>query len=310
MSLRKEFGSRVAVLDNVGFSQIMPRLIGLLKWFNETKEIKRILDDLKGKENNPHLGNVIKAGDSRKAASSAATLEAIAFIGLSIMETCVERIGQQEMDTVARGFFANNVSNSFQRLGDAANAAIEMYIRPLLDYVEDRLPEDSAPVPTAELLIPFVPVAIQDSLQQFQKDHPNADKVAFIMMQFSDTSAHTGIEAAIKSTLTKYNFTGLLARDKEYHDEMLPNIQTYMHGCGFGIAVFERIEKEVFNPNVSLEVGYMMALKKRVLLLKDKNLMALHADLVGKLYRSFDVQHPAETIPDPLEAWMEEKGLI
>jgi hypothetical protein len=129
-------------------------------------------------------------------------------------------------------------------------------------------------------------------------------------MQFSETTAHTSIEAAIKATLKKYDFTGLLARDKEYHDEMLPNIQTYMHGCGFGIAVFERIQKEIFNPNVSLEVGYMMALKKRALLLKDQTLTALHTDLVGKLYRPFDVQHPDKTIGPQLERWMQEKGLI
>ena len=91
---------------------------------------------------------------------------------------------------------------------------------------------------------------------------------------------------------------------------MLPNIQTYMHGCRFGVAVFERIQKDVFNPNVSLEVGYMMALKKLVLLLKDQTLTSLQTDLVGRLYRPFDVQHPADTIPDKIEAWMEDKGLV
>ncbi len=83
-----------------------------------------------------------------------------------------------------------------------------------------------------------------------------------------------------------------------------------MHGCGFGIAVFERIEKDVFNPNVSLEVGYMLGLKKPVLLLKDQTLPALQTDLAGKLYRPFDPQHPAKTIALQLEQWLEDKGLI
>ena len=41
--------------------------------------------------------------------------------------------------------------------------------------------------------------------------------------------------------------------DKEYHEDLLPNILIYLHGCGMGVAVFERIEAEDFDPNVSLE---------------------------------------------------------
>lgn len=156
----------------------------------------------------------------------------------------------------------------------------------------------------------FIPVAIQDSLKEFQKDHPRPERVAFIMMQFADTSAHTGIEAAIKTTLAKYDYKGLLARDKEYNEDVLANIQTYLHGCEFGVAVFERIQADNFNPNVSLEVGYMMGHKKKVLLLKDKNLKLLQADLVGRLYREFDVLNPDKTIPSQIESWMEDKGLI
>jgi hypothetical protein len=83
-----------------------------------------------------------------------------------------------------------------------------------------------------------------------------------------------------------------------------------LHGCGFGVSVFERIQQDNFNPNVSLEVGYMLALKKRVLLLKDQTLKALHTDLVGRLYRPFDVLDPGKTIPPQIEGWMEDKGLI
>lgn len=49
---------------------------------------------------------------------------------------------------------------------------------------------------------------------------------------------------------------------------------------------------------VALEVGYIMALRKPVCLLKDKTLKALPTDLVDKLYRVFDPQDPQGTIPD------------
>ena len=86
---------------------------------------------------------------------------------------------------------------------------------------------------------------------------------------------------------------------------------TYIIGCGFGIAVFERLEQDEFNPNVSLEVGWMYGLGKSVCLLKDKTLTTLpHADLVGKLYRQFDPQNPKGTIPQVLSKWLNDKGVV
>jgi len=102
----------------------------------------------------------------------------------------------------------------------------------------------------------------------------------------------------------------LRADDKQYHDDLFPNVLTYMYGCRFGIAVFERLEEDDFNPNVSLEVDYMNALKKSVCLLKDKTLKTLQTDLVGKLYKIFDPQDIINTIPSELEKWLRDKDLI
>lgn len=155
-----------------------------------------------------------------------------------------------------------------------------------------------------------VPVEIQQSLRSFKLDHPHPQKVAFIMMQFGNTPAHNKIVQGIRDTLAPHGLTAVRADDKEYHSSLLPNIQTYLHGCGFGIAVFERIEQDDFNPNVSLEVGYMMAMGKDICLLKDRTLRTLHTDLVGSLYRTFDPQDPVTSIPIELTRWMKDKGKI
>lgn len=154
------------------------------------------------------------------------------------------------------------------------------------------------------------PEELLPSLSKFRKSYPNPTKNAFIIMRLSKTRAHTAILRTIKSTLSKYSLHGLRSDDKEYSDDLLTNIRTYMHGCGFGIAVFERLLEEEFNPNISLEVGYMTALGKPVLLLKDKTLRHLHTDIVGKLYRDFDPQDPKGTIPRQIESWLRDKGLI
>jgi len=82
-----------------------------------------------------------------------------------------------------------------------------------------------------------------------------------------------------------------------------------MHGCGFGIAIFDRISEEYFNPNVSLEVGYMLGLGKRVLLLKDQSLRSIHTDLVGRLYTAFDTQDPASSIGKAIGKWLRDRNI-
>lgn len=153
------------------------------------------------------------------------------------------------------------------------------------------------------------PLEIQESLELFKEDHPDAATTAFILMQFGQTRAHEKIAAAIKDGLAQHSITGVRADDREYHDDLFPNVLTYMHGCGLGIAVFERIEASRFNPNVALEVGYMFAMRKPVCLLKDTTLATLHADLVGKLFREFDTQNPTETIPPVVSKWLTDKRL-
>ncbi len=154
------------------------------------------------------------------------------------------------------------------------------------------------------------PPEIQDSLRRFQVEHTDRSRVAFIMMQFQQTPAHDNITEAIKATLGKHGIVGVRADEKEYHDDLLPNVLTYLHGCGFGIAVFERIKtEEAHNPNVALEVGYLLAMGKPVCLLKDRNLPRLQADLVGRLYRQFDSYDPADTIPPQVSGWLRDRGL-
>jgi len=147
-------------------------------------------------------------------------------------------------------------------------------------------------------------------IERFLTDFPDPSRCGFIMMNFNDTKLHGMIVSTIKGFCAEYGVTVLRADEKAYSDELLPNIRTYMHACSFGIAVFERLASENFNPNVSLEVGYMMALGKPVLLLKDSTLALLPTDLVGRLYSSFDTQSPGESIPPILERWLSEKSIV
>jgi hypothetical protein len=176
--------------------------------------------------------------------------------------------------------------------------------------VSARLPKMFNVVRADAATVEDAPSQIRESLQRFREDHPDPLKIAFILMQFRNTTAHEQIAGAIKKGLAAHGIAGVRADDKEYHEDLFPNIVTYMHGCGMGVAVFERIEAENFNPNVSLEVGYMYAMGKPLCLLKDQTMTALHTDLMGKLYRQFDPHDPDGTIPPRLSRWLNDRGLL
>jgi nucleoside 2-deoxyribosyltransferase len=152
-----------------------------------------------------------------------------------------------------------------------------------------------------------LPLEIVKSIYDFKKTYPTSKKVGFILMPFEKSTAYENILLAIKKVLQKNDCIGVRADDKNFHDDVFYNILTYLHGCDFGIAVFDKSEITTFNPNVSLEVGFLMALNKPVFLLKDKNLTTLQSDLAGKLYSEFDPQNIEKTISPMLKKWLLDK---
>ncbi|MBN1303165.1 MAG: hypothetical protein JXA13_01925, partial [Anaerolineales bacterium] len=88
--------------------------------------------------------------------------------------------------------------------------------------------------------------------------------------RFERTSVHEKIVQAIKETCAADGILALRADDKQYTDGLLENVLTCIYGCDFGIAVFERIRRDIYNPNVSYEAGYLMGLNKLPLFWKMK----------------------------------------
>lgn len=156
----------------------------------------------------------------------------------------------------------------------------------------------------------LIPADIKESSERFYKDYPEGSRTAFLIMQFTETEVHDKIISTIKNLLKEHNITVLRADDKEYNDDLFANIKTYMHCCEFGISIFERVTEDEFNPNVSLEVGYMMGLNKPICLLKDKTLKSLQTDLAGKLYKPINLFKIEETIKLHLNKWLTDKELI
>jgi hypothetical protein len=154
------------------------------------------------------------------------------------------------------------------------------------------------------------PPELAISLGRMRDVYPDYSRCGFLIMRFGSAKPYARIVATIEATARTHGLHILRADMHAFHGDLLSNVKTYLHGCSFGVAVYERIETEEHNANIGLEVGYLMALNKPVLLLKDRTLPQLQADLGGRLYKAFDPFDPESTIPEQLTKWFEDNGII
>jgi hypothetical protein len=149
--------------------------------------------------------------------------------------------------------------------------------------------------------------SLQPLLDSFSRDHPDFEKNVFIATRFRSGKQFSEIHQAVKTGLAKYGLIGLRADDKTYptDGDLWANICVYLMGCKYGVCVFEEIDEREFNPNVPLEYGFLRAINRQVLLLKDQRMPKLPTDMTGKIYRHFDSYNITETIRQQIGEWIE-----
>jgi len=145
---------------------------------------------------------------------------------------------------------------------------------------------------------------LENDLRRFLEDHPEPSRNVFVMMRFSDTPQMKQIHRAIVDGLKEHGMNAVRADDRDYTGELWSNIEVYLTGCQYGIAVFEDIDQRDFNPNVSLELGYLMGRGKRTLLLKEKRLPRVPTDVVHRLYKEFDGYDIENSIKREVGQWI------
>lgn len=143
---------------------------------------------------------------------------------------------------------------------------------------------------------------IKESVTSFINKHPYHKNV-FIMMRYKHSKFYEELGQEIKSGLERVGLLGHFAKDKMLSDDLWENISIYMLGCKYGIAVFEGVDETEFNPNVSLELGFMFASGKRCLVLKDRRMPSLPTDICGRIYRDFDIDNLSSSIHVCIEQW-------
>ena len=134
----------------------------------------------------------------------------------------------------------------------------------------------------------------------------------FLMTRFRKAPYHQAASDAISEAVGTFGLELVRADNPNIHvdDSLLwTKVQFCMEACHHGVALFETIDETDLNPDVSLELGYMMALERKYLVLKEERLRKLHSDLCGHLYKTFDCFRIQPTILAHVADWLKEIGV-
>jgi hypothetical protein len=136
-------------------------------------------------------------------------------------------------------------------------------------------------------------------------------KSVFIMTKFPNvqnpgpTDAElTRVIKAAQDAVTASGFIPRLAYDRRYHPGLWDNVETYLCGCGLGIAIVESKHQNELNPNVTMEWGWMRAMGKDVLYLVEKTFDRKRADTSGLLEDPFTWDNPEPEITASISQWL------
>jgi len=144
----------------------------------------------------------------------------------------------------------------------------------------------------------------------FLRDHPHPEANVLLMMRFRTGVQYAAVTTALRENFANYGLHVLRADDKDYTGDLWENVCLYVLGSRFGVAVFEEIDEREFNPNIALELGFMLALNKRCLILKDQRMPRLPTDIIGKLYKEFDTYAIPETVAIAISSWARDMDLL
>jgi hypothetical protein len=162
------------------------------------------------------------------------------------------------------------------------------------------------------LALPPQHVRYETKLGQFRRE-ASFEKSVFIMTKFPEGEAAKAAELrrvikTVKDSIKAAGFVPRIASERMYFDDVWSNVELYLLGCRYGVAIVEGHYLPELNPNVAMEWGWMRGLGKDVLFLVEKKAHKyIRADWSGLIRREFSWREPHETIPRHVRAWLESR---
>jgi hypothetical protein len=134
------------------------------------------------------------------------------------------------------------------------------------------------------------------ALGPFFKDG-DYDSSVFLMTKFPDGDSEPDekLQCIINLVCTGLLERGLrprLATGARFHDWLWDEVELHLLGCATGVAIVEDRYRPELNPNVAMEWGWMRAMGKRVLFLRERSFAHGRADIGGLRAWNFDWDAP------------------
>lgn len=135
------------------------------------------------------------------------------------------------------------------------------------------------------------PIDIKGAEINFYRNNKTSPSIkhGFIMTSF-DKKHDESIKQSIQEVEEKFQIKMHIANSNgETANQLLNNIMGLMNCCDFGVGIYFNDYKKgsIINPNLSLEVGYMLGLNKEICYLKNVELDHLNNDLASKIYTKY-----------------------
>jgi hypothetical protein len=149
----------------------------------------------------------------------------------------------------------------------------------------------------AELPPGLAPPELLGPLRRFLGDFPFEANV-FGMTRFPGSGSASPPDPvkpaleAVRAACAAHGLTFHLASDRAIVDDLWGNVLAHMWGCKYGLAFFEDKVGRGLNYNLTIEVGSMLTLGRRVALLNDGS-VNMPSDFVGRIYKSIDLANPS-----------------
>jgi hypothetical protein len=137
------------------------------------------------------------------------------------------------------------------------------------------------------------------------------ERSVFVMTKFPEGDGELdqklkAIIDLVRTGLTERGLRPRLASGARFHDWLWDEVEIHLLGCATGIAIVEDRYRPELNPNVAMEWGWMRAMGKRVLFLREQDFAHGRADLGGLRAWNFDWEAPASGIAAALTEWFGE----
>ncbi len=146
-------------------------------------------------------------------------------------------------------------------------------------------------------------------ISRFEKEF-GTRRIGFLIRKFEVRSDRSALIEIVRNSFKSEGFKIVDASEKNLNNETWRNIKEFMDYCSFGVVIiddFSPNDNNEFNPNIFLEIGYLLALGKNIFILIQNCLeRKLPTDVKPFLYDTFDSQDvlDSDILRNKIKKWI------